>query len=93
MSSPPIYEPEKNPEYTIEFLVESTGLPSKTILYYQEQGLVRSRDGNYDEEALLTLRRIEHLREAFDINTSGLKMILGLMLEVERLRAQVRARG
>jgi DNA-binding transcriptional MerR regulator len=90
----PFYEPEDNTTYQLDIVEKLTGISSQTILHYQEFGLVRSSTaaGEFDEDSLHTLRRIEHLRETCEVNISGLKMILDLMNEVDRLRAELRMR-
>ena len=92
MSTKPIHEPETHPAYSLEFVIKATGLSSETILYYQEQGLVQTENGNFDDEGLHTLRQIDHLQQAYDVNLSGLKMILELLAEVDHLRTLMRAR-
>lgn len=91
---PPLYEPEENASYQLDIVESLTGITSQTILHYQECGLIRTSVpfGEFDEEALRTLRRIEHLRDTCEVNITGLKLILDLMDEVERLRAELRAR-
>lgn len=75
------------PTYSLQVTARLTGLNEDTILFYQEQGFVRcAGSGHYDDEALRTLRRIEHLREACGVNDEGVKLILRLMDELERLR-------
>lgn len=82
-----------SPAYTLEIVAEITGVESQTILFYQEQGLISPPDaGEFDDEAVRTLRRIEHLRRTCEANLAGLKLILALTDEVERLRSAVRAR-
>jgi DNA-binding transcriptional MerR regulator len=44
----------------------------------------------FNDEAIRILRRIEYLRNVCGINLSGIKMILDLVNEAERLRAEVR---
>ena len=61
----------------------------ETILHYQEQGFIRplpESANQFDDEALRTLRRIEHLRDTCDVNETGLHIILGLMTDLEQLR-------
>lgn len=97
-SALPLFEPDADATYTIEAIASLTGASTQTILRYQEHGLIspvagRAADsGQFDAEALRTLRRIEHLRSACAVNESGLKLILDLMEEVERLRTELRAR-
>jgi MerR HTH family regulatory protein len=94
----PVIEPDAETTYTLELVAEMTGVSSKTILYYQEQGLISTVAGEdpeprlFDTDALRTLRRIEHLRTACQLNLSGLKLMLGLLDEIDRLHAQLRAR-
>lgn len=93
----PLFEPDPYATYSIDVVAEQTGVGVSTILHYQEQGLIFPLpDGNgparYDDEALRTLRRIEHLRAAGAMNLSGMKLLLELLSEVERLRADLRSR-
>ena len=46
----------------------------------------------FDDEAVHTLRRIDHLRSTCEANLSGLKLILDLLDEVERLQTELRAK-
>lgn len=83
----------ESPAYTLEIVAEITGVESRTILLYQEQGLISPPDdGDFDDETVRTLRRIEHLRRTCEANLAGLKLILALTDEVERLRSAVRTR-
>ena len=93
----PIVAPDTNAAYTLEVITELTGVSSITILHYREQGLIstitdRESDTYYfNDDALRTLRRIEHLRTHCEMNTSGLRLALSLLDEVERLRATLRS--
>lgn len=87
----PIYDAGEQATYSLDIVAQLTGISSQTIVRYQEQGLIRGND--LDDEAVHTLRRIEHLRCTCETNDSGLKLILGLMDEVDRLRAALRSRG
>jgi DNA-binding transcriptional MerR regulator len=80
----PIYEPDEQATYSLEIVERITGISSQTIIRYQETGLIRS--GDYDDETVRTLRRIEHLQSTCGVNEAGLRLIMGLMEEVERLR-------
>ena len=79
--------------YDLEFVAELTSISSQTILDYQEQGLMPGTDGRggFDDESIYTLRRIEYLRRTYEANPSGIKHILDLTAEVERLRAALRS--
>jgi len=90
---------DANVVYTLDVVSELTGCSSQTILHYREQGLVSSLPEShaevlrFDDEALRRLRRIEHLRSTCEMNLSGLKLVLGLLDEIERLRTDIRSRG
>jgi DNA-binding transcriptional MerR regulator len=86
----PIFAPDADATYQLEFVAELTGSSSKTILLYQEEGLVKS--DALDDEAVRKLRQIEHLRATFEIDRSGLKLVLDLMEQVERLQQELRER-
>lgn len=88
----PLIEPDTDATYTLDVIASLTGVTSQTVLHYQEQGLIAPVAGQFDAEALRTLRRIEHLRATCAVNESGLKLILELMDEIERLRAELRSR-
>jgi len=94
----PLYEPDAGSTYTLEVMTRLTGVASETILRYHEHGLIAPVDSGvsgetcFDADALRTLRRIEHLRRRCEVNVSGLKLVLGLMDEVERLRTELRFR-
>lgn len=77
------------PTYTLEILAEITGISTQTIVQYQEHGILRSE---FDDDALRTLRRIEHLRETCEMNLTGIKLLNHLLTEVEELRRQQRTR-
>jgi MerR family transcriptional regulator/heat shock protein HspR len=81
--------PDNETVYTLEVFARISGVDQETILHYQEQGFIRARPGaggHFDDEALRTLRRIEHLRETCGVNETGLRLMLDLLDEVERLR-------
>lgn len=86
----PLYEPDADATYQLDIVAKLTGISSQTILHYQEHGLIRGND--LDDEAVHTLRRIEHLKQTCEANLSGLKLILDLMNEVEQLKAALRAK-
>lgn len=94
----PIFEPDTEATYTLEVVVELTGVTSQAILHYREQGLIslitdpESGAHYFDDAALRTLRRIEHLHTYCEMNDSGLRLVLRLLEEVERLEADLNAR-
>ncbi len=98
ISPGPVYAPDPEAAYTLEVVVELTGVSSQTIVHYQEHGLVapvatRGRGARlFNDEALRTLRRIEHLRSRYEMNLHALKFTLRLLDEMERLRSDLRSR-
>ncbi|MES2475178.1 MAG: chaperone modulator CbpM [Verrucomicrobiota bacterium] len=89
----PLYEPDEHATYSLEIVAKITGVDAATILLYQEEGLLaHAGEGEiFDDEAVHTLRRIEHLRQRFEANLSGVRLMLALMDEVERLKNSLRA--
>ncbi len=75
--------------YSLEILAETTGVSTQMIVQYQEHGIIHQ---DFDDETVRTLRRIEALREACEMNLSGLKMLTQLLDEVEQLRQELRTR-
>jgi DNA-binding transcriptional MerR regulator len=90
----PLYEPDAEATYQLDLVAQLTGIASQTIVHYREHGLIQPVDGSdsFDDEAIHTLRRIEHLRTTCDANLAGLKLILNLMNQVEQLKSELRAR-
>lgn len=82
--NPTFHEPDDSASYSLEVVARITGISSQTIVRYQESGLIRP--DHYDDETVRTLRRIEHLQSTCGVNEAGLRLILGLMEEVERLK-------
>src|SRR3954454_16057283 len=89
-------EPEE--VYSLEFIERMTFVPRRTILLYRRHGLIRSTADHqrgeqvFDGEAVRALRRIEHLRREFGVNLAGIKLIMGLLREVDELTAELRFR-
>src|SRR5690349_20579274 len=94
------FEMRPNAVYTLEAAARLAAVPRRSILIYYMHGLVSpvadpAEAGYYfDEEAIRALRCIEFLRAECGFNLKGTQMVLDLMKEVERLRAELRfARG
>ena len=91
-----LFEPDPRTAYTIEMTAHLVDMPRHTILVYCKRGLVSpvvdpACGGYYfNDEAIRTLRRVEHLRANSGVNLAGIKIILDLMNEVERLQSEVR---
>jgi DNA-binding transcriptional MerR regulator len=91
-----LFEPALDAVYTIEAAGRLVRVPRRMIALYSKHGLVSpvvdpACGGYYfNDEAIRTLRRIEYLRTVCGLNLVGIKMILHLMNEVERLRTEAR---
>jgi DNA-binding transcriptional MerR regulator len=91
-----LYEPDPEAVYTLELAERLAQVPRRTIVVYYKHGLVPTvKDPTeagfyFNDEGIRVLRRIEHLRRGFGINLVGVKIILALMEEAERLRAEAR---
>ena len=82
--------------YTIEAIADLVQVPRRLIVLYYKHGLVvpaeKSPDSGwyFDDRAIHVVRRIEYLRRACGMNLRGIKLMMDLMKEVERLREEVR---
>jgi hypothetical protein len=76
-------------------LVKSTGVSRAILVAYCEYGILpvspEELPGQENDDAFIrSVRRIEYLREHHGINLDGIRIIAGLMREVERLREELR---
>ena len=91
-----VFEPDAGTVYTIEMVAQLAQVPRRLVVLYYKHGLVSpvrdpaSSGWCFDEEAIRIVRRIEYLRSACNVNLAGIKLILGLVKEVERLRQELR---
>ena len=82
--------------YSIEVAARLAQVPRRLIVLYYKHGLVSpvtdpARSGWYfDDEAIRIVRRIEHLRSTCGLNLAGIKLVMSLVQEVERLRTELR---
>ena len=93
----PVIDTDPAVAYSLDVVASLCGISSRTVLHYHEQGLIHTpagaigSDACFDDAALLRLRRIEHLRTAYRMDIAAIKLTLGLLDEVESLRATLRA--
>jgi len=91
-----LFEPPEGAIYTIDATADLVGVPRRTILVYCKHQLlspvVNGREGGYsfDRDGVHALRRIEALRAICGDDLSGIKIILDLTKELERLHSVVR---
>src|ERR1700674_3967066 len=92
-----LYEPPGDEVYTIEATAHLLDLPHRTILIYCKHRLLSpvvsalDRCFFFDRDGIRALRRIEALRTICGNDFAGIKLILGLTEELERLQTQVRS--
>src|ERR1700732_2904775 len=96
MNALQVFEPGARAVYTIEISAQMAQVPRRLIVLYYKHGLVTpvtdpARAGWYfDGEAVGIGRRIEHLRSTGGLNLAGIKLVMSLINEVERLRTELR---
>jgi DNA-binding transcriptional MerR regulator len=91
-----LFQPKPDVFYNLEATAHLAGVPRRSILIYCRAGLVRPVVQppygvlEFTEEAIYTVRRIEHLRTVHGVDLAWLKTMVDLVEEVERLRAELR---
>ena len=91
-----VFQPKPNVFYNLDATAHLAGVPRRSILIYCRAGLVRPVVQppygvlEFTEEAIYTVRQIEHLRTTHGLDLVWLKTIFDLFNEVERLRAELR---
>ena len=87
-----LFDPPADSVYTIEAAAQLAGLPRRTILVYCKHRLLSPLDTevegySFDSEGVRSLRRIEALRTVCGDDFAGIRIILDLTKELERLQA------
>ncbi len=96
MNALQVFEPGAQTVYTIDAVAQLAQVPRRLIVLYYKHGLVSSvtdpaAGGWYfDDEAIRIVRRIEYFRSTCGMNLAGLKLVMALLEEVERLRTELR---
>jgi len=91
-----LFQPQPNVLYSLDATAHLAGVPRRSILIYCRAGLVRPVVQppygvmEFTEEAIYTMRRIEHLRTVYGLDLAWIKTLFDLLDEVERLRAELR---
>jgi DNA-binding transcriptional MerR regulator len=93
-----VLQPDPHAVYTIEVAAQLARVPRRLIVLYYKHGLVSpvsdpAGGWNFDDNAIRVLRRIEYLRLVCGLNLAAIKLVFGLMEEVERLRSELRFRS
>jgi DNA-binding transcriptional MerR regulator len=92
-----LYEPAEDAIYTIEATAHLLDLPRRTIVVYCRHRLLSpivsalDRCFFFDRDGIRALRRIEALRTICGNDFAGIKLILDLTEELERLQTRVRS--
>jgi DNA-binding transcriptional MerR regulator len=91
-----LFQPNPNILYSLDAAAYLAGVPRRSLLIYCRAGLVRPVVQppygvmEFTEEAIHTVRQIEHLRTVHDVDLAMLKTMFDLLDEVDRLRAELR---
>ena len=90
-----LFQPKPDVLYSLDAAAHLAGVSRRSLLVYCRAGLVRPVLQPpygviaFTEEAIRSVRRIEELRTARDIDMALIKTLFELLDEVERLRAEV----
>ncbi len=90
------YQPRADVVYSLQAVTEIAGVPRRRVIVYCRHGLVRpladpvSEEWQFDDEAIRIVRQVERLRSGLGMNLQAIKLVMGLMGEVEQLRREVR---
>jgi DNA-binding transcriptional MerR regulator len=91
-----LFEPDSDLLYSIETAAQLGRVSRRLIAVYCRHGLLapvmdpESGGWQFNDEAIRRLRRIEQLRAACGMNLTAIRMIVGLMEEVEHLQQEIR---
>jgi hypothetical protein len=90
------FTPKPDAIYPIDTIAHLAGVPRHTVLLCCRHHLIAPREdpeyGGYRFEVgtIQMLQRVDYLYRDCGINFTGIRIIVGLMEEVERLRERVR---
>src|SRR5712671_2543663 len=86
-----LFDPPVDAVYTIEAAAQLAGVPRRTILVYCKHRLLSplldTGGYSFDGDGIRSLRRIEALRTVCGDDFAGIRIILDLTKELERLQA------
>jgi len=88
-----LFDPPADAVYSIEAAAKLAGVPRRTILVYCKHRLLSPLFGtgaegySFDGDSIRSLRRIEALRTVCGDDFTGIRIILDLTRELERLQA------
>jgi hypothetical protein len=92
-----LFEPDASAVYTLDAVANLTQVPRRLIVVYFKHGLVSPVMDPACSGWYLMMRRFgfaphEYLRTACGLNLAGIKLIMDLVREVERLREELNFR-
>jgi MerR family transcriptional regulator/heat shock protein HspR len=87
-------EPDERAVYIISVAAELAGVHPQTLRIYERKGLVRPQrtEGNnrrYSVEDIRRLRAIQELTQDAGVNLAGVKRIIELQAEIDRLQDRI----
>lgn len=91
-----LFQPDPNVFYSLEDAVHLAGVSRRSFLVYCRVSLVRPVFQppygvmEFSEEAIYTVRRMEHLRTVHRSDLAWLNTVIKLLDKVERLHAELR---
>jgi DNA-binding transcriptional MerR regulator len=91
-----LFQSKPNVLYSLDVAAQLAGVPRRSILIYCRAGLVRSTIQppygimTFTEEAIHTVRRIEHVKVKHGPDLTLLKALFDLIEEVDQLRSELR---
>ncbi|MCS7091097.1 MAG: hypothetical protein RMN51_00010 [Verrucomicrobiota bacterium] len=91
-----LYEPDPDLLCSLERAEQLTRIPRRRIALYYRYGLVSPvHDPEmggwfFNDEGLQALRRVDHLYQVCGLKPSLIRMLMGLMREIEELRQELR---
>lgn len=90
-------EPDPHRTHSLEVVVKLTGTSRRKIVFYCRKGVIcpikrAEEEWQFDEESVIRLRHIEHLRQQHRMNWAAIRTIIALLDEVETLREELRFR-
>jgi hypothetical protein len=91
-----LFQPKPDVLYSLDETARMAGVSRRSIAIYCRAGLIQPVVQppygvmEFTEEAIYTIRRIEHLRTVHGLDLAWLKTMFDLLNEVERLRAELR---
>lgn len=88
------YQPDPDALYSLEWVTSFSGIPRRQIVLYARHGLIRpaldpTQGWYFSVQTLHTLQRIRSLELTHRFDLRGMKLVLELLHEIERLRAEM----